>query len=144
MLPLLRLLADEKPRRIRELTESLADAYELTDEERREMLPSGKQTTFTNRVGWARTYMGKAGLLETVSRGTVRITPRGQETLRTQPDRIDRAFLMGFDSFRAFQQPVAVRQATANPPSRTSEDAEESRDPGERLDAAYREIRAAL
>jgi restriction system protein len=144
MLPLLQLLADQRPRHIRELTEVLADKFGLTDEERRELLPSGRQGTFANRVGWARTYMGKAGLLETVSRGTVRITPVGRELLQSRPDRIDRVFLMRFESFREFQQP-APQPAHACVHSDTSPvEIDTASDPSERLNAAYREIRAAL
>jgi restriction system protein len=64
MLPLLKFAGDGEEHSLREAIEDLADEFSLTDEERKELLPSGRQATFDNRVGWARTYMKKAGLLE--------------------------------------------------------------------------------
>jgi restriction system protein len=144
MLPLLKLLADQQPHHIRELTGVLANEFDLTEEERQELLPSGRQALFANRVGWARTYMGKAGLLETVSRGTVRITPIGREVLQSRPDRIDRSFLMSFDSFREFQRPVPQPARESAPVDASPSEIGSTSDPSERLDGAYREIRAAL
>ena len=77
MLPLLRVGADGQEHSLREAIESLANEFGLSDEERKELLPSGGQATFDNRVGWARTYMKKAGLLESPRRGYFRITDRG-------------------------------------------------------------------
>lgn len=144
MLPLLRLLGDGQSHQIRELYEILAGEFNLSDEERSELLPSGRQGIFANRVGWARTYMGKAGLLETVSRGTVRITPLGREVLDTRPSRIDRSYLMRFESFRVFQQPAPHRITASIQSVRTSAEADTACDPSERLNLAYREIREAL
>ena len=86
MLPLLRLAA-EKGEEIStgEAVEFLAEEFGLTDEDLKEMLPSGIQPTFVNRVGWASTYMKKAGLLEATRRGFYRITPRGQDLLKKKP-----------------------------------------------------------
>jgi restriction system protein len=64
MLPLLRLAADGKEHSIRDAIEEHADQFNLSEDERKELLPSGRQATFDNRVGWARTYTKKAGLLE--------------------------------------------------------------------------------
>lgn len=69
MLPLLRALADGEEHHINDLTADLAARFRLTAEEERELLPSGKQPVFRNRVGWARTYLKKAGLVESVARG---------------------------------------------------------------------------
>jgi restriction system protein len=69
MLPLLRLAADGVVHKYRDAVESLARHFALSNDERREFLPSGKQPTFDNRVGWARTYMTKAGLLSSPKRG---------------------------------------------------------------------------
>ena len=79
MLPLLRLAADDREHFVREAVEELAREFKPSEEERKELLPSGGQATFDNRVGWARTYMKKAGLLESPRRGYFRITRRGQE-----------------------------------------------------------------
>ena len=144
MLPLLKQLADGQPQHVRELADALASEFGLSAEEREELLPSGRQSAFRNRVGWARTYMGKAGLLAAVARGTVKITPLGSDVLQSCPSRIDREFLMRFDSFREFLQPA--RPEPVSPPTSPSSSIEvdETADPSERLNAAYREIRAAL
>jgi restriction endonuclease Mrr len=68
MLPLLRFVADGKEHSLREAIEKLADHFDLSDEERKALLPSGRQATFDNRVGSARTYMKKAGLLQSPAR----------------------------------------------------------------------------
>ncbi len=83
MLPLLRFAGEKKDETSTgEAVEVLAKELGLTDEDLKEMLPSGIQFTFVNRVGWASTYMKKAGLLEATRRGYFRITSRGQELLK--------------------------------------------------------------
>jgi restriction system protein len=79
-LPLLSLAADGEEHRLRDAIEELANHFDLTEDERKEPLPSGRQATF-NRVGWARTYMKKAGLLESPRRGYFRITDQGIQAL---------------------------------------------------------------
>jgi restriction system protein len=74
MLPLLRLAGDGREHSLREAIEKLADHFGLDEEERDHLLPSGRQATFDNRVGWARTYMKKAGLLRSFRRGYFEIT----------------------------------------------------------------------
>jgi restriction system protein len=81
MLPLLSLAADGEEHRLRDAIEELANHFDLTEDERKELLPSGRQATFDNRVGWARTYMKKAGLLESPRRGYFRITDQGIQAL---------------------------------------------------------------
>jgi restriction system protein len=85
MLPLLKFASDGLEHSLRETIEALADKFGLTGDERSELLPSGQQAVFDNRVGWARTYLKKAGLLETTRRGYYKITERGQEVLRKKP-----------------------------------------------------------
>ena len=77
MLPLLEYAGDQREHTRRQAVEDLANRFNLTDEEVRELLPSGRQSVFENRVGWARTYMKKAGLLESPKRAVFRITDRG-------------------------------------------------------------------
>ncbi len=77
MLPLLQLASDGGEHQLRDATDTLAGSFKLTEQERKELLPSGKQSIFANRVGWARTYLKKAGLLSTPQRGFFQITDRG-------------------------------------------------------------------
>lgn len=81
MLPLLRLYTDRKNHSNQETIEELAEQFNLTDEEKRTLLPSGNQPIFANRIGWARTYLKKAGLIDTASRGSYVITEQGIELL---------------------------------------------------------------
>lgn len=103
MLPLLQALSDGIEHDMTETTESLAREFRLTTDDRRQLLPSGRQPTFENRVGWARTYMKKAGLLESTARGKIRITQRGLDVLKTNPPRIDVRLLAQFPEFVQFR-----------------------------------------
>jgi restriction endonuclease Mrr len=103
MLPLLKFSADEQEHSLRDAIDTLADEFKLTEAERKELLPSGQQEVFNNRVGWARTYMKKAGLLETTRRGHFRITTRGLQVLDKKPPHIDVKFLEQFDRFQEFR-----------------------------------------
>jgi hypothetical protein len=77
MLPLLKFAGDKKEHSIREAIEHIANIFNLSEEERREVLPSGQQYIIDNRVGWARTYLKKAGLLESTKRSYFKITDLG-------------------------------------------------------------------
>lgn len=89
--------------KISNVVEKLSDDFELLPEERAHMLPSGKQTMFTNRVHWAKSYLGKAALVELTGRGRFQITERGKEVLSHSPNRIDIKFLMQFAEFQKFR-----------------------------------------
>ena len=93
MLPLLRLSGDGVERPFREAVERLADEFALTDEERAELLPSGTANVFGSRVGWARTYLKQAGLLEAPKRGIFRITSNGKALLARSPTKVDNNLL---------------------------------------------------
>ncbi|KUK57126.1 MAG: Mrr restriction system protein [Synergistales bacterium 53_16] len=140
MLHLLELLSDGKERSIRECTDTLANQFGLTQEARVQLLPSGQQPVFNNRVGWARTYLKKAGLLESPTRGVVRITQRGKEVLKEAPPKIDNAFLMQFQEFRDF------RDRSPEGKTRTLEGNQEEvkEDPVERIDFAFADFQEAL
>lgn len=103
MLPLMQMASDGREYSLREAIEKLSYHFQLSDQERQEMLPSGRQATFDNRVGWARTYLKKADLLTTTRRGYFQITVRGQSVLSSNPDSIDVKFLEQFPEFIAFK-----------------------------------------
>jgi restriction system protein len=103
MLPLMQMSADGQEYSLREAIEKLAKQFMLSDTDRQEMLPSGRQATFDNRVGWARTYLKKAGLLKTTRRGYFQITPRGQAVLQKNPPNINVKFLEQFPEFIEFK-----------------------------------------
>lgn len=104
MLPLLKYAGDKKEHYIREAIEQLADEFKLTEEERKELLPSGQQAIFDNRTGWAKTYLKKAGLLESTKRGYFRITDRGIKILEGQPAEINSKSLEQYQEFIEFKK----------------------------------------
>lgn len=92
--------------RIGDTVDKVADQLVLTPEERAELLPSGKQTRFANRVNWAKAYLAKAGLVENTRRGYFRITPRGQAALDDAAATINNAYLDQFKEFQDFKAKV--------------------------------------
>jgi restriction system protein len=105
MLPVLRAAA-EKEVRISDVVETLASEFPMSADERSQLLPSGKQTTFANRVNWAKSYLGKAGLIELTKRAHFRITEQGRQVLAAPPERIDIKYLNRFPGFQQFQARV--------------------------------------
>jgi len=103
MLPLLKFAGDQEEHSLRQAIDSLAQEFQLSDEERKQLLPSGQQEVFNNRVAWARTYMKKAGLLDSTRRGYFRITDRGVSVLTKNPPKINVHFLEQFEQFRHFR-----------------------------------------
>lgn len=141
MLPLLKLVSDKQEHKYRDLIENLATEFQVTDEERKELLASGNQAIFDNRVGWAKTYLKKAGLLDSPKRATFVITQIGLDTLKKNPDRIDAKYLRQFPAFLEFQ----------NASHNDNETEEEiiivetnEQTPEENLDKAYQRIRKSL
>ena len=102
MLPLVEALADGQERTMRELTDLLADRFGLTEPERQEVLPSGQQSIFSNRVAWAKSHLKYAGLLENPIEGRVRISDLGRKVLAEKPQAINVKFLKRFPSYCEF------------------------------------------
>lgn len=140
MLPLLKEVSDKKEHRFRDLIESLSDKFRLTEEERKELLPSGQQPIFDNRVGWAKTYLKKAGLLNSPKRAYVEISERGLDVLRQNPMEINVKFLKQFDEFIEFQTPNKDKESELDYTIEESSD----RTPEEQLESAYQRIRKSL
>jgi restriction system protein len=139
MLPVLEALADGQPHAFRDVVKGLADRLGLTDEERSELLPSGKQLLFPNRVNWAKTYLKKASLLDNSQRGIVQITNEGRKVLASGVKRIDNDFLQQFDSFRDWWEEPAEKKTAQVPVVDVPE-----RTPDEVLESAYLRLRSAL
>ena len=143
MLPLLKIAADHKEHRFRDVVEQLALEFNLSDAERVELLPSGTAPVFDNRAGWARTYLKQAGLLKSQKRGVFQITDAGLSLLREKPAAIDVGLLLRYEDFRAFRSRKSERtesesrQITEEPPigDQTPEDS---------LAQAYRTLRKNL
>lgn len=140
MLPLLRFAGDGEEHTTREAIEHLAQEFRLSPEDRAQVLPSGRQTTFANRTYWAFVYLRKAGLLELVRRGVYRITQRGMEVLKEKPSKIDMKYLTRFPEYRDFR--------SARPTAEAEEDIGEpqqgAQTPDDRLRQSYEEMLEAL
>jgi restriction system protein len=143
MLPV--LLASSKGEvRIGPVVDALADQLSLSPEDRSELLPSGQQTVFSNRVHWAKSYLSKAQLVEITRRGYFRITPRGQTVLQSPPKKIDNKFLMQFEEFRHFRERSSgvAREEDDDTAAPALEDQRQT--PDETMRLAYRQIETAL
>ena len=138
MLPLLRHLADGAAHEKQDTVDTLASQFNLTDAERAQLLPSGKQTVFRNRVAWAKSHFKRAGLIESPQRGVYQITERGRDTLAKNPERIDLRFLDQFPGHREFRASVK----TETEPEITSQVDEMT--PEEHIALGYQQIREDL
>ena len=139
MLPLLQFASDGEEYSIHELVEYLASQFSLTEEEKSRLLPSGQQPIFYNRVGWARTYLKKARLIDYTRRGYFRITGRGKEVLQRNPDRIDMSYLQEFPEYIEFKR---VTREVIDTPNGNEEI--NGLTPEEALEDAYQKIREDL
>ncbi len=140
MLPVLQIAQDGNEHSISEAIEILSESFHLTDEDRSELLPSGQQFRFNNRVSWARSYLKQAGLLQNTGRGKFRITERGFEVLQRNPSYINQSFLQQFPEFLEF------KRLRTNKPEATVEEIEpeSSQTPEEVLEASYQSLRNKL
>ncbi|RYB98045.1 restriction endonuclease [Ciceribacter ferrooxidans] len=145
MLPVLRLAA-EGEKRVADVEDRIANDLGLTQEEREELLPSGRQRVLHNRIHWAKFYMTKAGLLASPARGRFVATDDGKAILATNPDRIDVKLLLQRPEFREFYKnasgsDVDVGEAPQAHPSHLDTDATT---PEEQIEAAYQAVLTAL
>lgn len=100
--PILECLSDGQEHTMKELKGYIIKYFQLTQADISALLPSGTQTYLVNRIGWAKTYLKKAGLLESPSRAVFRITKDGIDVLCDDPDVIDLKYLLRYDSFKEF------------------------------------------
>ena len=119
MLPVLKE-AEQGEVRIGAVVESLSDAFALTSQQRAHLLPSGKQSTFANRVHWAKSYLGKAALIEATKRGHFKATQRGVDLLKNPPPKINIGFLNQYPEFKLFKGVQETNLNTAEEVSQAS------------------------
>jgi len=139
MLPIVNYLASGEVSSNADVTSQISDEFELTPEQRAELLPSGKQTIIKNRIGWAITYLKKAGLLSSPKRAHIQITDLGQSILAQNLDKINVRFLKQFESFREFHS-VKPKQTDDIQESLT----EQPDTPDEQLQQAYQSLNQSL
>lgn len=142
MRPLLEAHADGREHLNRDLVAHLAEVFGLTDEERREMLPSGGARLFDNRIGWAKSHIAQAGLLLSPRRAISTITERGREALRSHPQRIDLRTLNDYAEYREFRN---RRKSNDDDGSGSSySEVQEEQTPEELLENAYLKVRRQI
>ncbi len=116
MLPVLKASAAGEVK-ISDVVTLLGKQLALSEEELSELLPSGKQTTFANRVNWAKSYLGKAGLVTLTKRGHFEASAGGKAVLASPPHAINIKFLESFPEFKQFKdasgQPAVTPQSLA-------------------------------
>ena len=135
---MLEVISDDGRYTLKTMERVLVDRMKLTDAELKELLPSGRQTVFKNRIGWAKTYLKKAGLLYSPARATVEITDAGRQVLKENPDKINSKYLDRFPGFHDF--------VTVSDEVEPSVQDTESRDmtPDDMLEESYKKITDSL
>lgn len=144
MLPVLQLASDGHEHKFRDAVEQLSLYFQISDAEQMEMLPSGTQSVFGNRVGWARSYLKQAGLLTTPRRGYFAITERGRQVLKTNPPKLTAALLGQYPEFQAFKTRRRPKADAADRMSEFSPDFMLDNTPEDILASAYRLLRQNL
>ncbi len=139
MLPLLELISDGKEYKMRFVTDELAIKFGVTEEEQKELLPSGVAPVFYNRTAWAKTYLKKAGLIDSPKQGIVFISKRGLDVLKKKPSSINVKFLKQFSEFVEFQTSKREDEIETE-----TNDEQSTQTPEELLETAYQKIRKSL
>jgi len=139
MLPVLKASADGEVKTT-DVVEKLGKELHLSDEELSELLPSGKQTTFANRVNWAKSYLGKAGLITLTKRGYYVASTRGKQVLALPPSKITIKFLEAYPEFLIFKNATPAKAAVPQEDSVSLKDLT----PDEIIRAAHAELNEAL
>lgn len=140
MLPLLKYCADGMEHTKRDALPALAQSFQLTELEMAELLPTGRQGKFDNRVGWAKSYLKQAVLLEITGRGVFRITERGRSVLAENPMRIDMKYLERFPEYQAFKSVIKAKDSSVIDEGQVAAQVT----PEELLESGYRQFRSSL
>lgn len=139
MLPLLTRCADGQEHSKRDIVPALAAEFGLIQADLEELLPTGRQGKFDNRVGWAKSYLKQAGLLETTGRGLFRITDRGRQVLKEAPQRVDMKYLERFPEYQAFKARTRERAQAVESAAENA-----GTTPEEMLESGYQQLRSTL
>jgi restriction system protein len=138
MRPLLEHLADGEVKSNRETIDELSNHFQLTDEELAELLPSGQQSVFTNRIAWAKAHLKKAELLESPSRGLYKITLRGLDTLAQTDQKINLKYLKQFEEYNYGNPSISVVKLN------NDQKPSDTLTPSEHIEIGYQRIREEL
>jgi restriction system protein len=139
MLPLLKLTSNGEIHSLKESVNQISNRFELSEEERKTLLPSGTQYIISNRVGWARSYLKKAGLIKDPKRGHFQITDEGKALLETNPEQINNKTLKQYDSFKEF-----YNKSNKKSEDESSEEIPSYSTPQEALEYGYQKLTESL
>lgn len=142
MLPLLKFCADGQEHTNRQAIDALSQEFGLSEDEQKQLLPSGRQCIFDNRIAWARAHMKIANLIENTRRGVFRITERGKQVLNQSPSEINLRFLRQFPEYLAARDSHQANRK-GNGTISASDD-QEGKTPAEKLEEAYMTLRENL
>jgi restriction system protein len=140
MLPLLKFAGDKKEHSTNEALEFLASQFNITEEQKSEMLPSGNQKIFSNRVFWAKSYLKMSGLIDNTKRAHFKISARGLETLKENPPEINLRYLKKFPDYLE----LSKSWKKGNSSSDKEEEILTLQTPEELLESSYQDIRKTL
>ena len=140
MLPLLRFLSDGEVKKLVDAYDHLSSHFNLSDEQRRVLLPSGNQSVVENRIGWAKTYLKKAQVIDYPKRGVMCITQRGLDLLATNPATLTQQTLTKYDEFKQFKNKVNNSRGQ----KQETQQQELDSTPTETLELAYSTLRSDL
>lgn len=146
----LQSLSDGELHYIKDCYPAVIQAFSVTPEERNQLLPSGNRRIFEDRVSWCRTYLKKAGLVDSPMKGRIRITPRGLQVLVQYPEITDQVLLQ-FPEFAEFKLGKRHEKETVIPDPKQKEKSKpksktklEKDTPRATLEESYRELNQSL
>ena len=139
MLPLLEITSDGEVHSLKDTVNQISNKFELSEEERKTLLPSGTQYIIANRVGWARSYLKKAGLIKDPKRGHFQITDEGKTLLSTNPEQINNKTLLQYESFKEF-----YNKSNKKSEDESSEEVPSYSTPQEALEYGYQKLTESL
>ncbi len=143
-LPFLRFVERHGQISLADARDILADDSGLTDEGRQELLPSGRQGRYDNRVGWGRTYLGKAGLIHTVRRGFFALSESGRQLLAVNPPPVNLSTIFDYEPYRQWTEASRNPWPTVNSDSEAQGNPEDQMTPEESTNAANSTLRQSL
>lgn len=138
--PFLEFISDGQLHSLKELKLQMASYFQLDETALSELLPSGRQTVFINRIGWASTYLKKAGLIDSPSRAMFVITQQGLDVLKDNPAVIDKNYLMRFENFQEFRNASGNTDASV----KGNSDDENGITPDDAFEKSFRQINSSL
>ncbi len=144
MLPLLKSISDGRVHKFSDLVESISNHFGLTDEEKNELLPSGKQGVIDNRVGWSRFYLIKAGLIRAERRGYIQISESGKAFLNSNPSDLNSKLLDQFEDYRRFKGSLDSAKPVGKSELVESEESTDKSTPEDMIEYGYLKLKTDL